>query len=50
MIWEGEHPEHHHYDEFMIRLRLPDTPNHILYIPVVQDCAGMAPLSLDMLG
>ena len=40
VIWEGGPLENHHYDEFVIRLRLPDTPGQILYIPVVQDCVG----------
>jgi uncharacterized protein YcnI len=38
VVWEGGPLEHAHYDEFVIRLRLPDTPNQLLYIPVVQDC------------
>jgi uncharacterized protein YcnI len=41
-IWEGGRLEDAHYDEFVIRLRLPDRPNELLYIPVVQDCEGGA--------
>ena len=36
VIWEGGPLEDAHYDEFVIRLRLPDEPA-LLYIPVVQD-------------
>jgi uncharacterized protein YcnI len=39
VIWEGGPLEDAHYDEFVIRLRLPDEPG-LLYIPVVQDCVG----------
>jgi uncharacterized protein YcnI len=38
VIWEGGRLEDAHYDEFVIRLRLPDRPGELLYIPVVQDC------------
>jgi uncharacterized protein YcnI len=41
VIWEGGPLEDAHYDEFVIRLRLPDEPG-LLYIPVVQDCLGGA--------
>ena len=40
VIWEGGPLEHHHYDEFIVRFRLPDTANQMLYFPVVQDCVG----------
>jgi uncharacterized protein YcnI len=39
VIWEGGPLEDAHYDEFVIRIRLPDQPG-TLYIPVVQDCVG----------
>lgn len=38
--WEGGRLEDAHYDEFVIRLRLPDRPGELFYIPVVQDCEG----------
>jgi len=38
VIWEGGRLEDAHYDEFIIRLRLPNTPGELLYIPTVQDC------------
>jgi uncharacterized protein YcnI len=41
VIWEGGPLEDAHYDEFVVRLRLPDEPG-LLYIPVVQDCVGGA--------
>jgi uncharacterized protein YcnI len=31
-----------HYDEFVIRMRLPDRPGELVYIPVIQDCEGGA--------
>jgi periplasmic copper chaperone A len=39
IVWEGGPLEDAHYDEFVIRLRLPEEPG-LLYIPAVQDCAG----------
>jgi uncharacterized protein YcnI len=38
ITWEGGSLDSAHYDEFVVRLRLPDTPGTLLYIPVVQDC------------
>lgn len=38
VIWEGGNLADAHYDEFIIRMRLPNTPGELLYIPVVQDC------------
>ena len=38
VIWEGGRLEDAHYDEFIIRFRLPNTPGELLYIPTVQDC------------
>jgi uncharacterized protein YcnI len=40
IAWEGGPLPDAHYDEFIIRLRLPDRPGELLYIPVVQDCEG----------
>ena len=40
IIWEGGSLDSAHYDEFVIRLRLPDRPGELLYIPVVQECEG----------
>lgn len=40
IAWEGGRLEDAHYDEFVVRLRLPDRPGELLYIPVVQDCDG----------
>ena len=39
IIWEGGPLEDAHYDEFVVRLRLPDEPG-LLYLPAVQDCVG----------
>ena len=39
IVWEGGPLEDAHYDEFVIRLRLPEEPG-LLYIPAVQDCIG----------
>ena len=38
IIWEGGRLEDAHYDEFVVRLRLPDRPGELFYIPVVQEC------------
>jgi uncharacterized protein YcnI len=38
IAWEGGRLEDSHYDEFIIRLRLPNRPGELLYIPVVQQC------------
>ena len=40
VTWEGGRLDDAHYDEFVIRLRLPDRPGELFYIPVVQDCDG----------
>jgi uncharacterized protein YcnI len=40
IAWEGGPLPDAHYDEFVIRLRLPDRPGELLYIPVVQECEG----------
>ena len=38
VIWEGGSLDDAHYDEFIVRMRLPDRAGELLYIPVVQDC------------
>jgi uncharacterized protein YcnI len=40
IVWDGGRLEDAHYDEFVVRLRVPDQPGTLLYIPVVQDCEG----------
>jgi uncharacterized protein YcnI len=40
ITWEGGRLDDAHYDEFVVRLRLPDRPGELFYIPVVQDCEG----------
>ncbi|MGG5812104.1 YcnI family protein [Falsiroseomonas sp. CW058] len=40
VVWEGGRLDDAHYDEFVLRLRLPDRPGELFYIPVVQDCEG----------
>jgi uncharacterized protein YcnI len=42
VTWAGGRLEDAHYDEFVVRLRLPDRPGELLYLPVVQDCEGGA--------
>jgi uncharacterized protein YcnI len=38
IVWEGGPLPNEHYDEFVIRMRLPDRPNELLYIPAIQEC------------
>ncbi|MGH6619672.1 MAG: YcnI family protein [Alphaproteobacteria bacterium] len=38
VVWTGKLLDEH-YDEFVIRLKLPDTPGAALLFPVVQTCA-----------
>lgn len=40
IVYEGGRLEDAHYDEFLVRLRLPDRPGELFYIPVVQECEG----------
>jgi uncharacterized protein YcnI len=40
IVWEGGSLPNEQYDEFVIRLRLPDRPGELLYIPAVQECEG----------
>lgn len=37
--WSGGSLLDEHYDEFVLRMRLPATPGETLYFPVVQECA-----------
>lgn len=39
IIWEGGPLEDAHYDEFVVRFRLPEQAG-MLYIPAIQDCVG----------
>jgi periplasmic copper chaperone A len=36
--WAGGRLPDEHYDEFVLRVQLPNQPGAILYFPVVQDC------------
>ena len=38
VAWSGGRLLDEHYDEFVVRVRLPDTPGEVLHFPVVQDC------------
>jgi uncharacterized protein YcnI len=42
VVWEGGRLPNEHYDEFVIRLRLPDRPGETIYLPAIQDCEGGA--------
>lgn len=42
IVFEGGRLPNEHYDEFVVRLRLPDRPGELLYIPVLQECDGGA--------
>lgn len=42
IIWEGGRLAHEHYDEFVVRMTLPDRPGELLHLPVVQECEGGA--------
>lgn len=37
--WSGGKLADENYDEFVMQIHLPDTPNADLYFPVVQECA-----------
>ena len=41
VIWTGSLLDAH-YDEFVLRGKLPDAPNTVLWWPVVQECDGAA--------
>jgi periplasmic copper chaperone A len=36
--WSGGRLADEHYDEFVMRVQLPDRPGAVVYFPVVQDC------------
>jgi uncharacterized protein YcnI len=38
IVWEGGRLPNEHYDEFVIRIRLPDRPGELLHIPAIQEC------------
>jgi uncharacterized protein YcnI len=38
IAWTGGTLANEHYDEFVIRLKLPDAPGTVLHFPVVQTC------------
>lgn len=38
IIWEGGRLPNEQYDEFVIRLRLPDRPGELVHVPIVQEC------------
>lgn len=40
IVWEGGRLPNEHYDEFVIRLRLPDRPGETIYLPAIQECEG----------
>jgi uncharacterized protein YcnI len=40
IAWEGGRLEDAHYDEFVMRLRLPDRPGEPLHIAAIQECEG----------
>jgi uncharacterized protein YcnI len=42
IVREGGSLPNAHYDEFVIRMRLPDRRGELVYIPVIQDCEGGA--------
>jgi uncharacterized protein YcnI len=39
VMWSGGSLPDEHYDEFALRVKLPDRPGATLYFPVVQECA-----------
>jgi uncharacterized protein YcnI len=40
IAWEGGNLPDAYHEEFVIRLRLPERPREIVYIPVVPECKG----------
>lgn len=40
VVWSGGRLLDEHYDEFVMRLALPDRPGETLAFPVVQECEG----------
>lgn len=42
VAWEGGRLANEHYDEFVLRIRLPDRPGEAIWFPIRQDCEGGA--------
>lgn len=42
ITWEGGRLPNEHYDEFVLRLRVPNTPDATLWFAVRQECEGGA--------
>ncbi|WP_244457978.1 YcnI family protein [Roseomonas fluvialis] len=42
VTWEGGRLPNEHYDEFVLRFRVPNTPDATLWFAVRQDCEGGA--------
>lgn len=40
VTWEGGRLPNEHYDEFVLRIRMPDRPGETIWFPVRQDCEG----------
>lgn len=40
VTWEGGSLDNAHYDEFVVRMRLPDRPGETVHFPVLQGCEG----------
>jgi uncharacterized protein YcnI len=40
ITWRGGNLPDEFYDEFVIRLRMPDTPGQTIWFPFIQECEG----------
>ncbi|MEO3474677.1 YcnI family protein [Roseomonas sp. CAU 1739] len=40
VTWEGGRLPNEHYDEFVLRIRMPDSAGETIWFPVRQDCEG----------
>ena len=40
VAWRGGPLPDEFYDEFVLRIRMPDTPNETIWFPCVQECEG----------
>ena len=40
VTWEGGRLPNEHYDEFVLRIRMPDRPGETIWFPIRQDCEG----------
>lgn len=38
VVWSGGRLPDDNYDEFVMQVKLPETPNSVLHFPVVQEC------------